>query len=81
MKYKIMVDCDNEKELINVVQKLGLKNQNQTLQDNTEPTLDSNNPPTDKQIYYLKKNELPIPENCTFDQASNIIGKHKEKGN
>ena len=78
MKYKIMIDCDNEKELIDVVQKLGLKNQNQTL-PNKEPTLDATNPPTDKQLYYLKKNELPIPEGCTFDQASSIIGKHKDQ--
>jgi len=54
-------------------------NPNSTLHINTEPNTDPQDPPTKKQLYYLEKNDLPIFEGISFQQASDMIGKHKEK--
>jgi hypothetical protein len=75
MEYKIVIKCKNKHELENTMQKLS-QNPNKNL---TEINKDKNNPPTDKQMYYLKVNNLPIPEKITFEQASKIISKHKEE--
>ena len=79
MKYEITIMCETETDLKNTVKRLTY-NPNHKLQKNDiKITTDPNNPPTGKQLYYLKQNDLPIPEKITFEQASEIIGKHKEK--
>jgi len=79
MKYKITIMLENEAELKHIVNRITM-NPNHTLhKPDTDITTDPNNPPTKKQLYYLKQNELPIPTKITFEQASDIIGKHKEK--
>lgn len=74
MKYKLDIILENETELKNIVKKI-TKNPNHNLK---QLSVDPINPPTNKQLYYLEKNEVPIPDMITFDQASDLISKHKE---
>lgn len=66
--------CETETELKNTVHKL-TKNPNHNLTDNNEVTA--------KQLKFMQKNGIPIPEGVTKTQASDMIQKyideHKEK--
>lgn len=65
---------ENEAELKNTVHKL-TKNPNNNLKDNNEVTA--------KQLKFMQKNRIPIPEGITKTQASDMIQKyidnHQEK--
>ena len=66
--------CENEQDLHNAYHKL-TKNPNGHLTQNDEVT--------GKQLKFMQKNNIPIPEGVTKTQASDMIQKyiddHKEK--
>jgi hypothetical protein len=73
MKYKIEIICENEKELTEIIQKIGTQHKNKTLdQNNTEPA-------TPKQLNLMEKLKIPIPDKCTKTQASDMIEHYFEK--
>lgn len=82
----------NEKSDLNIIRQIiGLLDEQKTVNhqtkleqntDNKENTNNqSNDKPTDKQLYYLDNNNIKYnPDTITFNQAFSLIKNHKEGG-